>query len=203
MEVRFEWLNETHFFSKQQSCRYCCMDALHGCLLNVWKKKLDSNYTRMLRAILNKPWKQHPTHKQLCSHLLPITKTIQIRQTRHAGPCWRSRDEYISDILHWTPSHGRAKAGRPARIYIQQLCADTGCSLEDVPGAMDDRDGWRKRVREIRADGVTSWWWWWLTELWGKSRCRSIKESQGRTSNASTHTHIHTHTLSEYMGYRK
>ena len=53
------------------------------------------------------------------------------------------------------PSHGRAKAGRPARTYIQQLCADTGCSLEDLPEAMDDREGWWERVREIPADGTT------------------------------------------------
>ena len=26
---------------------------------------------------------------------------------------------------------------------IQQLCADTECSLEDLPEAMDDREGWR------------------------------------------------------------
>ena len=39
------------------------------------------------------------------------------------------------------PSHGRAKVGRPARIYLQQLCTDTGCSRKDLPGAMDDRDG--------------------------------------------------------------
>ena len=38
---------------------------------------------------------------------------------------------------------------------IRQLCADTGCNLEDLPGAMDDRDGWRKRVRKIRAGGAT------------------------------------------------
>ena len=37
-------------------------------------------------------------------------------------------------------SYGWAKAGRPDRTYIQQLCADTGCSLEDLPGVMDDRD---------------------------------------------------------------
>ena len=29
------------------------------------KKKLDGNYTRMLRAILNKSWRQHPTRHQL------------------------------------------------------------------------------------------------------------------------------------------
>ena len=58
----------------------------------------------------------------------------------------------ISDILLWTPSHGRAKAGRPARTYKQQLCADTGCSLEDLPGAMDNREGWQE------SQGDPCWW---------------------------------------------
>ena len=107
------------------------------------------------------------TKQQLYSHLLPITKNIQVRWTRHEGHCQRSRDEPISDVLLWTPSHGRAKAGRPkagwpARTYIQQLCADTGCSTEDLLEAMDDREGWQERVRDIHADGVT---WWWMT-LW-------------------------------------
>ena len=79
------------------------------------EKKLDGNYTRMLRAILNKSWRQHPTRHQLYGHLPPITKTIQIRRTRHAGHCWRSRDELIIDVLLWTPTYGQAKAGRPAR----------------------------------------------------------------------------------------
>ena len=43
------------------------------------------------------------------------------------------------------PTHGRAKAGRPARTYIQQLCEDTGCCLEDLPRAMNDREEWRER----------------------------------------------------------
>ena len=94
------------------------------------EKKLDGNYTRMLRAILNKSGRQHPTRHQLYGHLPPITKTIQVRRTRHAGHCWRSRDELISDVLLWTPTYGRAKAGRPARTYIQQLCEDTECSLK-------------------------------------------------------------------------
>ena len=81
------------------------------------EKKLDSNYTRMLSAILNKSWRQHPTRHQLYGHLPPITKTIQVRRTRHAGHCWRSKDELISDILLWTPTYGQTKAGRPARIY--------------------------------------------------------------------------------------
>ena len=117
----------------------------------------------MLRAILNKSWRQNPTKQQLYGHLLPFTKTIKIRRTRHAGHSWRSRDELVSDVLLWTPSRGRAKAGRPARSYIQQLCADTGCCPEDLPKAMDEREVWRERIRYIRADCATWWWWWRLS----------------------------------------
>ena len=93
-----------------------------------------------------------------------FTKTIQVRWTRHARHCWRSRDELISDILQWTPSHERAKAGRPARTYIQQDCADTGCSFEDLPEAMDDREGWQEIIRETHAGNARWWWWgWWPT----------------------------------------
>ena len=33
----------------------------------------------------------------------------------------------------------KAKAGRPARTYIQLLCEDMGCSFEDLPEALNDR----------------------------------------------------------------
>ena len=108
-------------------------------------KKLDSNYTRMLRAILNKSWQQHPTKHQLYGHLPSIMKTIQVRRNRHAWHCWRSRDKLISDVLLWTPTYGRAKAGWPAQTFIQQLCEDTECSSEDLPEAMNDREKWRER----------------------------------------------------------
>ena len=132
---------------------------LYGCttwtLTKRLEKKLDGNYTRMLRAILNKSWRQHPTRRQLYGHLHPITKTIQVRRARHAGHCWRSKDELVSDVLLWTPRYGQAKAGRPARTYIQQLCEDTGCNPEDLPEAMNDREKWRERVKDIRAGGTT------------------------------------------------
>ena len=122
-------------------------------------------YISMLRAILNKSWQQHPTRHQLYGHLPPITKTIQVRRSRHAGHSWRSRDELISDVLLWTTTYGWAKAGRSARTYIQQLCEDTGCSPEDLPEAMNDREKWRERVRDIRASGTTWWWWWWFQTI--------------------------------------
>ena len=95
---------------------------LYGCtpwtLTKRLEKKLDGNYTIMLKAILNKSWRQHPTKHQLYGHLPPISNTIQVRRTRKAGHCWRSKDELISDVFILTPTYGRAKAGRPARTYI-------------------------------------------------------------------------------------
>ena len=72
------------------------------------------------------------------------------RKLSNTVHCWRSKEELISDILLWTPAHRRTKVGRPVRTYLQQLCNDTGCSLEDLPGAMNDRDGWRERVKRTR-----------------------------------------------------
>ena len=122
---------------------------LYGCttwtLTKRLEKKLDGNYTRMLRAILNRSWQQHPTRRQLYGHLPPITKSIQARRTRHAEHCWRSKDEIVSDVLQWTPAYGQSKAGRPARTFIQQLCDNTGCNPEDLPKAMNDRETWRER----------------------------------------------------------
>ena len=53
---------------------------LYGCitwtLTKRMEKKVDGNYTRMLRAILNKSCRQHPTKQQLYVHQPPTTKTI-------------------------------------------------------------------------------------------------------------------------------
>ena len=87
---------------------------LYGCttwtLTRRLERRLDGNYTRMLRAILNRSWQQHPTRRQLYGHLPPITKAIQARRIRHAGHCWRSKDEIVSDVLLWTPAYGLIKS---------------------------------------------------------------------------------------------
>ena len=126
---------------------------LYGCttwtLTKRLEMKLDGNYSRMLRARLNKSWQQHSTRHKLYGHLPHITNTIQARRTRHAGHCWRSKDELVSDVLRWTPAYSQSKAGRPARTYMQQLCDDTGCNPEELPEAMNDRETWRERGSEI------------------------------------------------------
>ena len=86
---------------------------LYGCttwmLTKRLEKKLDGNYTRMSRAILNKFWRQLPTRHQLYGQPPPITKTIQVSRTRLARHCWSSRDELISDVLQWIPDMAEQK----------------------------------------------------------------------------------------------
>ena len=81
-----------------------------------------------------------------------------------------SKDLFVCTLLDNFSSHERAKAGRPARTYIQQLCADTGCIPADLPEAMDDREISREWVSDIHIDGVTWWWWWsWSQRNWSSS----------------------------------
>ena len=83
-------------------------------------KKLDGNYTRMLWAILNKFWRQHPTKPQLYGHLPLITKTIKVSRTRHAGHCRRSRDVLISDVsslIFFIIYHFRGTTKKNGRLF--------------------------------------------------------------------------------------
>ena len=99
----------------------------------------------------------------------------------HSRSFGKSRDELITDVLLWTPIYGRAKAGSPARTYIQQLCEDIGCSPEDLPEAMNDKK-WRERVKDTRACGMT-WWWWW----WQRFYCLTVVSDP---NNLSNHYHV-------------
>ena len=138
------------------------MDALLGCKLNGWKKKasrqLHKNAASNTEQVLEATPHKAPTIRPPTSY----HENYQVRRTRYAGHCWRSRDELISDLLLWTPTYGRIKAGRPARTYIQQLCEDTWCTPEDLPKAMNDREKWWERVWDICAGGTIWCWWWWL-----------------------------------------
>ena len=75
--------------------------------------------------------------QQLYGHLPPISKMIQIRWTRHAGHCWRSKDELIGDVLQ-----GPFHIDVPMLADQQGLTknSEMGCNMKDLPGVMDDWD---------------------------------------------------------------
>ena len=116
-----------------------------------------------------------------------ISKTIQIRRTRHVTHCWRSRDKLSSNILLWTSSHGHAGVGRPTRTYLQQLRTDTGCSLEDLSEAIEDRDKWREREREKERERER--------ERERESKRISEIRASGRDMMIYVYTHTPTHNF--------
>ena len=59
------------------------------------EKKLDGNYTRMLQAILNKSWRQHPTRHQLYGHMQIFQRSEFWSKLAVLQICW---SEFVTDI---------------------------------------------------------------------------------------------------------
>ena len=126
------------------------------------EKKLDGNYTRMLRAILNKSRRQHPTKQQLYGHLPPITKTIKVRRTRHAGHCWRNKDELISGPLHMAEQrqYDQLEPTYRSSVLIRDVAPKT-CRKQWTIEEGDEKGTWRS-VRDMMMmmmiyDGLSFW----------------------------------------------
>ena len=59
-------------------------------------------------------------------------------------------------MYSYEPPHmGVQKQGSQLEPTPQLLCEDTGCRPGDLPEAMNSREEWQERVRDIRADGTT------------------------------------------------
>ena len=93
---------------------------------------------------------EHFTNVHLTATYLPSWKLSKLDEPDMQDTAGEAVTSSLSDVLLWTPSHDRAKAGRSARTYIQQLCKDTGCSPDDLPEATNDREEWREKVSDIR-----------------------------------------------------
>ena len=108
------------------------------------ENKLNGTYTRMLRAILKIHWSIHPSKEHLYGNFVQITLVIKERRTRFAGHYHKSKDEVVSDLILWTPKHGKAKVGGPSKTYTKQLTENADCQAEDLPRAMEGREYWRE-----------------------------------------------------------
>ena len=125
------------------------MDAAHGC----WQNKLRKSETGTAQECYELFWTNPGSNTiqknpQLYGYLPPFTKNYLNKMNKHTGHYWKGKDEFISNVLLWTFTNGLASVIQPARTYLHQLCGDTGYNLEELLGAMDDRERWRERERE-------------------------------------------------------
>ena len=100
----------------------------------------------MLRVVKNVTWQQHVPNKVLYGKLPSITTIIEERRLRFSGHCFRSKHEVVHQLILWEPKHGSRSVGGQLRTYIDQLESDTGIPRENLANAMEDREGWRKKV---------------------------------------------------------
>ena len=95
---------------------YCTTWNLTKCI----KKNLHGNYTRILSGVLI----------QSCKALIqPLTTHL----TKHSN----AGQDLLGTAVEvrtnsWTTTHRHNRFGRTAKIYIHQLCVDTGCCLKDL-----------------------------------------------------------------------
>ena len=106
----------------------------------VWLHNLDSNKTLGEKAW----WELHKNaascfkqisevapHKTAVACPFNSHHTSHPNKKRHSGYCWISKDELISGIFLWTPTHGYTSFSQSAKPYIHQLCVNPECCLQN------------------------------------------------------------------------
>ena len=86
----------------------------------------------MLQAALNLDWRDHPSIKDIYEPQEYLS-LLEKRRLRFAGHTIESKQQLVSDVLLWRPSHGTDRKGRPTKTYIDQIADDAGCLPEDLP----------------------------------------------------------------------
>ena len=90
----------------------------------------------------------------LLSGKFVVFPLIYEHDCRFSGHCLRRKVEVINQLLLWDPMHGKRSRGRSVRTYIDQLMDDAQLDNEELPFAMDDRDGWKRQVMDARLRSI-------------------------------------------------
>ena len=112
-----------------------------SCFISCVLRKNDtSGFEQILETTLPKTAIVRLPTSYLIKHPSKIKKSLRHR--------WRSKYNIISIVLQWTPTHVPASVSQKSQTDIHQICVVTGRSLEDRPGAVDDRDRGERESRQ-------------------------------------------------------
>ena len=124
---------------------------------NETSKQIWENVTNMSKRRQGDKYAKNMTKRKMKRN-----KNDQKETKRHMGGKWECDKREVAQ----EKSGERASGISVLATRHDDDDDDTGCSPEDLPEAMNDREKWRESVRDIRAGDTTWWWWWWY---WRKS----------------------------------
>ena len=143
------------------------MDAPHGCWLSRWRKSLTAITQECCEQYCTSPGDSTPQSRSYTATYHPSWKLSKLDKP----DIWDSAGEletslwvmYSCGPLHMDEQRQdvQLKPTYSSSVPIRDVAP------EDLPKAMDDREVWRERVRNIWADS-NIWWWWWVMN--GKTR---------------------------------
>ena len=98
---------------------------------------------------------EETTHKTAA--VQPLTSHLTNHSNKTNKTCEALLEKSGRTRERRSPTDERTTNSQPERTYIHQRCTDTGCRLDDLPGAIDDRDGYQEKFRELSV--VCAIWW--------------------------------------------
>jgi hypothetical protein len=113
-------------------------------LTKTLSKKLDGNYTRLLRAAQNISWKSHTSNKKLYNGMPQISSVVRNRRLALAGHVMR-HDEMAAKVLLWHPDAKR-RLGRPSLTLKKIIEEDVELQDADLLTALLDRVTWKDLI---------------------------------------------------------
>ena len=115
------------------------------------RRKLHKNVESSIKQVLATTPHETPTIRTLAPH--HENHTSQTNQTR--GTLLEKQGRAHKRCTPVDPHIWMCKSRTTSTNLHTATCEDTGCNPEDLPEAMNDREKWRERVRDIRTGGAT------------------------------------------------
>ena len=126
----------------------------YGCttltLTKYKEEKLDGDYTRMIRAVLNKLWKKKSPQNCTCTDTyLPSHKLFELGEPEMWVTCGEARLDSLARLdswmCHWCPT--------------RKVLLTSALKGEKMNRRRPVMSGGQERVRELSAASATRWWW--------------------------------------------
>ena len=140
---KFDPIKQSRISSKLRLVYYCCSNAPFWHRQNLLRKKNNQELHKNATSYIEKKSGSNTSwnNSWVATYLSSLNNPNKIYESRGIRIEKQGRNHVT--FIYWHVS-----VGRPAITDLQQLFSGTGCSLEDLPEATDNREEWRERKNQ-------------------------------------------------------